>query len=378
MKRLISLLACLGAVLAAPWTTLPEPAVWLEPAGGRLYALAASGTVWRIHPGGRIERLGGRWAPGFLTTCEGVVFGVDRRGRPGRVGARARGAVRLSPVSKPLCAPGGGLLALGAEGRRLYLLGRDLQVRAEARVNALPDAQPAWMEGPNGPRVALLTDPTNRYDHGVLGDGLEAAALELYEPLALERVAVYRPEPPWVLEQLRVLPAGRGRVVVTRSRPGLGAGLVLLVLEEDRLKPASAAEPMGRSYRWLNAFAVAGPRVYAVHTPHIGGPLAVYDLPELEVLTYDLGVTNHTLGSRNLDQGRLLGRGTVGDVLVLPTSDGRALRTVVCTAGRCALREDHPLSARLSSNLAVVESDSGWWVYAADQAGGLHRFQVPR
>ena len=364
------------ALAAGPPLRLPAAVVWIEAVPSGVYALTSAGTAWRLEADGAVP-LAGRWRPGFLTACGPDVLAVTRAGRLGRLGTPARSDVAVAPDARPACREGR-VFALGPGGRELLRLSRDLGLELRSPADALPDAQPVWVEGPRGAALALLTGPTARYPHGVLGDGLEAGALTLFDPETLEAVAGYRPGAPAVLEQLRALPAGSGRVLVTRSRPDAGAGLVLLAWREGGLAPVAEGRPMGRGFRWLNAFAAAPDRAYAVHTPHIGGPLAVYALPDLSLRTHALGVTAHALGSRNLDLAVRLGRGAAGDVLVLAGFGGPGLVVVDCGPEVCRVRRRLPLPEALASNLTFAPAPQGWRVYAGGARGGVFVFEVRR
>lgn len=377
MRRMLAGWA-LGVVVlvGAQQARLPAAAVWIETVPSGVYVLTSAGTVWRLEADGA-EPLAGRWRPGFLTGCGPGVLAVSAEGRLGFLETPVRSSVPVAEEARPSCR-GGKVFALGPEGAELLRLDGGLRLELRRPAGALPDAQPVWVEGPRGAALALLTGPTGRYAHGVLGDGVEAEALTLFDPGTLEAVAAYRPETPAVLEQLRALPAGPGQVLVTRSWPGAGAGPVLLAWSEAGLEPVAEGRPLGRSFRWLNAFAATTERAYAVLTPHIGGPLAVYDLPELHERRYALGVTAHALGSRNLDLAVRLGRGTAGDVLVLAGFGAPELVVVDCGAETCRVRRRLPLPERLASNLAFAPAPFGWRVYAGGAAGGVFAFEVAR
>ncbi len=377
MRRMLAGWVLSAVVLAAAQQArLPDAVVWIEIARGGVYALTSAGAAWRLDAGGA-EPLVGRWRPGFLTGCGPGVLAVSAGGRLGFLETPVRSSVPVAEEARPACR-GGKVFALGPGGAELLRLDGGLRLERKRPVGALPDAQPVWVEGPRRTALAVLTGPTGRYAHGVLGDGVEAEALTLFDPATLEAVAAYRPEPPAVLEQLRTLPAGPGRVLVTRSRPGAGAGPVLLAWSQAGLEPVAEGQPLGRAYRWLNAFAATSKRAYAVLTPHLGGPLAVYDLPELHERRYALGVTAHVLGSRNLDLAVRLGRGTAGDVLVLAGFGAPELVVVDCDGKACSVRRRVELPERIASNLAFAPAPYGWRVYAGGAAGGVYAFEVAR
>ena len=113
--------------------------------------------------------------------------------------------------------------------------------------------------------------------------------------------------------------------------------------------------------------------------PHIGGPLERYTLQDgrLEVEQYPLGVTNHTLGSRNLDLGATLPRLEQGaDHLALPSQNFRRLKLIRCTPETCEVVDEFELEGRLSSNVGVLENGEQVTVVAGDETGRLYFWQV--
>lgn len=375
--RLVAALLVFGVALATPLAVLPEAALWLEPSGGAVYALTESGRAWRIRENGSAEPLGDGWAPNFLLSCGERVYGVRTDKTLAEVAGTVRAKIPVSPTARPACGPGGRIYGVSPDGRMLYAFGPGLQKVAEASALALPDAEPVWLETRDRALLALLTRPTDRYPHGVLGDGLEAGGIALFDPETLEKLVEYRLSPPFVFEQRRVLPAGKNRLIATRSSEETGAGVVLFEFQGGALEPAQTARPLGRAFRWLNAFAATPSRVYAIRTPHLGGPLEVYRLPDLKARAFDLGLTNHRIGSRNLDLAVRLGSTPEGDLLVAPSFDQNELRVVVCGSA-CRLRETHGLAGALSSNLAALASENGWRVYAADASGNVYVFPIGR
>jgi hypothetical protein len=82
--------------------------------------------------------------------------------------------------------------------------------------------------------------------------------------------------------------------------------------------------PIGQRHRWL-APTTDGTRLLAVHTPHIGGVLHRYRIGA-EGLVGEViarGVSNHALGSRDLDVSAWL-----GDTLVIPTQARDGVRVL--------------------------------------------------
>ena len=204
-------------------------------------------------------------------------------------------------------------------------------------VDALPDAR--LLTDAVG-RVLLLTQPTPRYGHGVLGDGLEAAAFTLIgtRPTVWEIRTVTIPRPS-VVEGIAPIWVdwngdGEREVVVTESDDNEGARVVLYAENGKRLATGPA---IGLGHRWRHTIAVApfGPsgelELAEVLTPHIGGVAGFYRWQgaRLTLVAQVGGVTSHVYGSRNLDMalaGDLDGNGSTE--LLLPTQARRKLAAV--------------------------------------------------
>jgi hypothetical protein len=209
---------------------------------------------------------------------------------------------------------------------------------AERPSDAVPDTRAAT--GQRDIALAWFTDPTDRYQHGALGDGIEASALKvrLRDGRELRHALVDDS----VFEDLepRLVDLdgdGKDEVLVVRSTPRAGAALAVFGVRDGRLALLAEAAPIGRGNRWLNPVGVADldgdgvPEIAAVLTPHIGGTLVVYRytgqaLVERARLS---GFSNHVLGSLELGMGRFMDvDGDGRPDLVLPSADRRSLRVI--------------------------------------------------
>ena len=123
---------------------------------------------------------------------------------------------------------------------------------ARLAVDALPDARLLVDERR---RILFLSKPTSRYDHSVLGDGLEAASITLVETEPGARVLnSIHVDPPDVFEGIAPIWAdlngdGEREIIATRSDAEKGARVV--VFNEDGEMVASGPS-IGRGYRWRN------------------------------------------------------------------------------------------------------------------------------
>ncbi|MEO6270821.1 MAG: hypothetical protein ABIP08_11005 [Lautropia sp.] len=177
----------------------------------------------------------------------------------------------------------------------------------------LPDAQPVQVD-PDGTdsddngHVAVLGGPdARRYQHGVLGDDVEATTLLYLERHSLRPLGRLALPAPCVFEDNRPRPVlwrERRALLTVRSGPLGGQLAIVAFAAPGRVAPELVAlgEPIGTIRRWL-APAPGGGGLFAVHTPHIGGVLHRYrdagDRLVAERLMDD--VSNHVIGRHELD-----------------------------------------------------------------------------
>jgi hypothetical protein len=384
--------ASFGApVVEASVGPLPAPAVTLAPYRGGVAALLRDGRLLHVTGGG--TRLLTRGLDGeVLAVCDDRLLAIDAAtGRLIRVGGRFGPPVSLHAT--PLCLPDGRVLAVDPDGRRLLRLDETLRVEASVALTVLPDAEPTALADGS---VAVPSDPTLRYRHGVLGDEVEAAAATVIEPSTLAPRAHWTATSDVVIEERRLLPfpaADRGGLVATLSGGGDGGAIAVLAYGRAdaarELRVVARAPGLGRERRWRHVLGASGPRIYTVATPHVGGPLERFtftrtpDGARLAREAYDLPVTSHRIGRRELDLGRLLPRAPADaadlDLLLLPGRDLASLRLIACDRSGCAVASSVELPAPLAAAPWAERTDgAGVHVWAADAAGGLTRVRFPR
>lgn len=238
--------------------------------------------------------------------------------------------------------------------------------RLEAR--ALPDARLLVDERF---RVLFLSDPADRYDHGVLGDSLEATSIMLVETdPALKVITRIEIPAPAVVEGIAPLwidldGDGGREILVTLSDYDQGARLALFDENGEKL---AEGPPAGQAYRWRHQLAAlplnAGPEmaVFDVLRPHLDALLEVYTWrgEYLTVMESIPGYPSHSIGSRNLDQalaGDFDGDGVVE--LVVPGRDRDTLAGIYYESGALGQAWSIPLGGELRSNLAGVTLPDG-------------------
>lgn len=298
-----------------------------------LLAVSANGELWSLSSSAW-RRIG-----------SGLDPTVPLASGSGRIAARTQAGglwtwerERVATAGTVTLAPHAGLLVLafavigiaagsGDHGRviRLEPDGDGWRETARFAGAVLPDARPVRFD-PDG---SNSDEDGHVAVHGVLGDALEATALHLLERHSLEPMARLELPPPHVFEDLAPRPIawGKGRGLLTVRSGPQGAQLAVVARsdrEPRRLVLAALGEPLGRPQRWLSP-TTNGEDLAAVHTPHIGGVLYRYrrDGERLRAELLERGVSNHTLGQRDLDVSAWLGRR-----FVVPAQDHRSLRII--------------------------------------------------
>lgn len=194
----------------------------------------------------------------------------------------------------------------------------------------LPDGGVAEAIG-QGPVRAWFGRPTDRYDHGILGDAIEGGSLVVIDDagnlheFVLPELYVFEDITPRLVD---LDGDGRNEVIAVRTDVTAGASVVVYQLEGLSLTQRASTAPLGSKHRWLSIAGIAdftgdGRREIAViKTPHIGGILEVFSLEGNQLISLyepQTGYSTHFIGSRDLSlagTGDLTGDGIAE--LVLP------------------------------------------------------------
>ena len=215
------------------------------------------------------------------------------------------------------------------------------------------------------PLSASLSDPTDRYPHGVLGripsfttltveaqicegcpEARVSARLTLPAPLVFEDVA------PRLWD---ITGDGRPEIVVVQSHENLGARLTVWTLRDTQEEAAplfrmiAATDFIGTRFRWLAPFGAGdftgdgAIEIAYVETPHLGKVLRLVGLEgdRLVERASLAGVTNHRIGEETIS-------GTVRSCdgrteAILAASDWRRMVAVHWQNGALSSRDLGPL-----------------------------------
>lgn len=259
---------------------------------------------------------------------------------------------REAGVGRGIGEPAGAVVLVAPDGSRQRLVrtvaGLTLVAAPAASAASPPaDLQPDSLvtRGVENIRRAWLFDPTDRYDHGILGDALEAGGL------ALQRfdgaVFRYRLDSGSVFEDRLVRLAdldrdGWDEAIVVQSYLDRGAALAVFALGPDGIRFVAEVPPIGTPHRWLNPAGVADydgdgvVEIAFVETPHIGGSLKLYAYVDRRLVPDHTmaGFSNHAIGARVQDMAATLDwNGDGVPDLALPDGQRRSLRVVSFVGG---------------------------------------------
>ncbi len=209
--------------------------------------------------------------------------------------------------------------------------------------DALPDG--GYAIGIHDIAGAWLIEPTRRYDHGVLGDAIEAGGLRarLRDGGELD----YRLPADSVFEALRAWVIdldgdGLDEIIVVRSYLDAGAALAAYGVRDGEIVQLAETAPIGRAYRWLNPAGVGdfdgngGLDIAYVQTPHIGGILYILSFRDGRLRRDGRlgGFSNHAMGSRALGLSAVLDLdGDGAEELILPAAGRRKLKILSFAGG---------------------------------------------
>lgn len=235
-------------------------------------------------------------------------------------------------------------------------------------INALSDCQIIQDEYE---RLLILTDPSDQYQHGILGDKIEPTSVTIVQlsdqPSLSSRFSV--PEG-WVIESISPIWSdwdgdGQREIVLTLSNREVGAKLVLF--DENGTLLAESA-PIGQGNRWRHALDIAafgenGAKLLAdVVTPHIGGIASFYSWDkENKVLKSEAtlpGYSTHDIGSRDMGMYTLMTDEQNGQVLLIVPNQSKTELVALRFSSR-AIQEEWRLAlgGRLSADLELLDNE---------------------
>ena len=362
----------------------------------RLAAIDAGGTLWIFEITPTELQVLGRY--GEVASADGppavAALGEGRKAvlavsSEGRLLVWSEGALRAFDVGSPLshltfpvpvsleAKSWDDLLAVAADGAVLLIGGLLSVPRVVSRVDvqALPDARitVGSIDGTTPVQAVVLSEGTERYRHGALGDKVEASSLTVID-VAANALAVrvrYVVRPPAVIEDLIpiIAPIGEGTraaLVMVKSVVRQGSSVLVLGWRDGGLDTLAEGPALGQSNRWVHVIGAADvtgdrvPELIAVNTPHIAGVLVAYErrATSLVPVAKALGYASHALGSRNEDQAVLADLSGNGRLeVILPRQSRDVLAGLALSNGRWEEQWALQLAGPVQSNLLVDDLD---------------------
>ncbi|GGB36530.1 hypothetical protein GCM10011316_05860 [Roseibium aquae] len=236
--------------------------------------------------------------------------------------------------------------------------------------NGLPDGAVAQTLS-GDIREAWYIEPTGRYGHAILGDGIEAGGLSVKTAsgevmrFVLPDTDVFEDRTPRLAD---LDGDGRTEVVTIKASVRLGGSVTVYGLRDGTLRELGTTGYIGRANRWLNIAGIddylqlGRKQIAYVQTPHIGGTLFLYDFDGsgLTRLVSKTGFSNHAIGSREMDLSATLD--ATGDGipdLLLPTDGLRVLKLLSFASGQAREEASITLPGRLASGIVQEAAPAG-------------------
>lgn len=287
--------------------------------------------------------------------------------RVNRVDAPAR-VSGIETVDGQVRAYTGGLwyiVARNAEG--LAVTFRDRMPWPKVPDGALPDSKMAV--GKLDVARAWLTEPTDRYDHGILGDKIEAGSLVVetrdgkQQTVKLKADAVFEDLQPRIAD---LDGDGHEEVIVVKSYLKRGSALAIIGERKGKYDIVAETPPLGAPHRWLNPVGFADftgngkTEIALVRQPHVVGTLEIWSFSDgrLQKVAEAADTSNHIIGTRALDMVAVAdfdGDG-VADIAI-PSLNRTRLRIISFAKGMHDVA-DIKLPAKAETNFGLLKGTS--------------------
>ena len=321
----------------------------------------------------RMHRLALALIFALSAVAQAAEWRVERVSVPARVSAieTVAGEVRVNA--------GGLWYKLAATGDKVSLAFIDAPPKPEHPAGALPDGKVAT--GSRDIARAWLAEPTTRYDHGILGDKIEAGSLVIdtrdgkQQTVRLRDDAVFEDLEPRIVD---LDGDGHDAIVVVKSYLKRGSSLAVIAARRGKYEIIAETPPLGAPHRWLDPVGAAdfsgGGKIdlALVRQPHVIGALelwtwsggALHKVAELP------DIANHIAGTRAIDMAAVADfDGDKIPDIAAPSLDRTHLR-IVSFAPAAREIASIALPAKATTNLGLVAQSAGPPLIALGLADG--------
>ncbi len=268
-------------------------------------------------------------------------------------------------------------VVLGGEHAKLEFIDRPAETKLPE--DALPDGRIATGAGEIA--RAWLSEPNTRYDHGILGDKIEAGSVVIEtrdgkrQTVRLKDDAVFEDLEPRIVDLNR---DGHNEIVVVKSYLKRGSSLAVIAERRGKYEIVAETPPLGAAHRWLDPAGIADFNgdgkidIALVRQPHVIGSLELWtwsggalrktaELPD---------IANHIAGTRAIDMAAMAdfdGDG-IADIAA-PSLDRSRLRIVSFAPGPREIA-NVALPAKAATNLGLIAQSEGPPAIAVGLADG--------
>ena len=264
-------------------------------------------------------------------------------------------------------------------GDKITLTYIDTPAQPELQDGALPDGKVATGKGEIA--RAWLAEPTTRYDHGILGDKIEAGALVIEtrdgkrQTVRLKDDAVFEDLQPRLADLGR---DGHDAIVVVKSTLKRGSSLAVIAERRGKYEIVAETPPLGAAHRWLDPAAIGDfsgdgkTGIALVRQPHVIGSLELWSWSggALRKTAELPDIANHIAGTRAIDMAAAADFDGDGIADIAAPSLDRSRLRIVSFAPKARDIADVPLAAKAVTNLALVAEASGPPAIAVGLADG--------